>query len=208
MSIGEQLNNSKKVWLNSYHFRSFSLKLTKQFYYFQSKVSLHCIYFIEIEGLPHFKYIGKELASYFDRNPFYIYLRPFVFGFLNALKTKYNLAVYSKFSKKLLIFLLDLLQEEKEFFWISITHNIKNRPKNIEKFFTEGRSHKNVLMIDTSPKVAAYNTKNWIPIPKFTGERLDSNLLYLQKYLLGISDEIDVSNKISLNFYKSFLKRK
>ena len=136
------------------------MKSIKQFYFFQSKVSLHCIYFIEIEGLPHFKYIGKELASYFDRNPFYIYLRPFVFGFLNAIKNKFNLAVYSKYNKQLLIFLMDILQEEKEFFSISITHNIKKRTKSIDKFLTEGRSKKNVLLIDTSAKVAACNAMN------------------------------------------------
>lgn len=83
-----------------------------------------------------------------------------MFGFLNAIKNKFELAVYSKYNKQLLIFLLDILQEEKEFFSISITHNIKRRTKSIEKFLTEGRSKKNVLLIDTSAKVAACNTTN------------------------------------------------
>jgi len=72
--------------------------------------------------MPHYSYIDKEFASHFDRDPFYIYLRPFVFGFLNAIMAEYELVVYSELDKKLLIFLLDLLQAEKEYFTIVISH--------------------------------------------------------------------------------------
>jgi len=72
--------------------------------------------------MPHYSYIDKEFASHFGRNPFYIYLRPFIFGFLNAIMREYELVVYSKLDKKLLIFLLDILQAEKEYFTISISH--------------------------------------------------------------------------------------
>lgn len=83
-----------------------------------------------------------------------------MFGFLNSVKNKYNLVVYSKLDKKLLIFLLDIIQEEKEYFSISISHNIKGKPKVLQKFFSEGRSHNNVVLLDTSPKSAAYNEDN------------------------------------------------
>lgn len=150
--------------------------------------------------MPHFKYIGPQVAAHFDMEPFYIYLRPFAFGFLNSLQTCYDLAVYSRLDKKLLIFLLDLLQDEKEFFAISISHNVKGKPKMLAKFFTEGRSEKNVILIDSSPKVAAWNVNTCIPIHKFTGERLDSNLLYLQKYLLELSKVEDMSQRIAQDF--------
>jgi len=91
--------------------------------------------------MPYYRFIGPEVAKYFNRAPFYLYLRPFVFGFLNSIKQKYELAVYSKLDKKLLIFLLDIIQEEKEYFGISISHNITGKPKMIQKFFSEGRSH-------------------------------------------------------------------
>jgi hypothetical protein len=84
--------------------------------------------------------------------PFYIYLRPFIFGFLNTIKNFYDLAVYSHLDKKLLVFLLDILQDEKEFFSVSASHSNPKKPKKINKFFTEGRTSKNVLYIDSSPK--------------------------------------------------------
>lgn len=72
--------------------------------------------------MPHFSYVDKEFATHLGREPFYIYLRPFVFGFLKALMAEYELVVYSKLDKKLLIFLLDILQSENEYFTISISH--------------------------------------------------------------------------------------
>ena len=156
--------------------------------------------------MSYYRYIGPEVAQYFNTNPFYLYLRPCVFGFLNAIKQKYELAIYSRLDKKLLIFLLDIIQEEKEYFGISISHNLKDKPKALKKFYSEGRSQNNVLLLDTSPMSAAYNSDNCIPLPEFKGERLDVNLLYLQKYLLDLADEPDVSKKLRKNFYKCFLK--
>jgi len=49
--------------------------------------------------------------------------------------------VLSSLNKKLLIFLLDLLQEEKEFFDVSISHSSK-KTKIIENFFSEARTKK------------------------------------------------------------------
>ena len=150
--------------------------------------------------MPYYRYIGKNVARHFDRAPFYLYLRPFVFGFLNSLANEYELAVYSRIEKKLLIFLLDIIQEEKEYFTISISHNVKGKPKILSKFFTEGRSEKNVMLIDSNPKTMAANYSNCIPIHPFEGERLDSNLLYLQKYLLELNKEPDLNHRLAIDF--------
>jgi len=40
----------------------------------------------KISNMPFFKFIGTEVAKHFNRPPFYIYLRPFALGFLNAIK--------------------------------------------------------------------------------------------------------------------------
>ena len=82
--------------------------------------------------MPYFKYIGPEVSKYLGLNPFYLYLRPCIFGFLNSISQKYKLAVYSKLEKNLLIFLLDILQEDKEYFNISISHNLKGKPKQLK----------------------------------------------------------------------------
>jgi len=64
-----------------------------------------------------------------------------------------------------------------------------------------------VVLIDSSSKVAAFNSANCVPVPKFEGERLDSTLLYLQKYLLDLHEEPDVSVKIRNDFHTAFLNR-
>ena len=113
---------------------------------------------------------------------------------------EYELIVYSKLDKKLLIFLLDILQVNKEYFTISISHWTKTKLKLLNRFFTEGRSEKNAVLIDTDPKVAFANMYNWVPIHQFKGERLDVFLVYLRKYMLDLAAEEDCSSKIKKDF--------
>ncbi|CAI2370452.1 unnamed protein product [Moneuplotes crassus] len=154
----------------------------------------------KIEDMPFYSYIDKEFASHLGREPFYIYLRPFVFGFLKALMREYELVVYSKLEKKLLIFLLDILQSENEYFTISISHCVQGKPKCLSRFFTEGRSQKNMVLIDSSPEVASANMSNCVPIHPFKGEKLDVFLVYLRKYMLELSAMEDMSEKIEKDF--------
>ena len=150
--------------------------------------------------MPYYSYVDTEFASHFGQKAFYIYLRPFVFGFLNSIMSEYELIVYSKLDKKLTIFLLDTLQRDKEYFTISISHWVKNKLKLLDRFFTEGRSKKNMVLIDTDPKVAFANMPNWVPIHQFKGERLDVFLVYLRKYMLDLATEDDWSIKIKKDF--------
>jgi hypothetical protein len=89
------------------------------------------------------------------------------------IKEKYDLTIYSSVDKSLLIFLMDIIQGDKEFFNILITHETQSEPKSILKFMTEGRTHLNTILIDHDPKVIANNSKYSLPIPKFTGEAKD-----------------------------------
>jgi len=131
----------------------------------------------QIQNLPVFCHVGKKIGKNFGLGEFYIYLRPFTFGFLNLIKQEYDIAIYSSVDKALLIFLMDVIQGDKEFFNILITHETDNEPKSILKFMTEGRSHKNTILIDHDPKVlACYNSNYSLPIPKFTGIAKDSTL--------------------------------
>lgn len=155
---------------------------------------------IEIKNMPHYKYINRDIAQHFGMEAFYIYLRPFAFGFLNAISNFYELVVYSKLNKKLLVFILDILQEEKEFFSVSISSKLRTKAPIIHKFFTEGRSEKNVALIDWNAKSWAQNPNTCIPVHKFEGERMDANLLYLQKYLIEIASEPDLSKRIKQDF--------
>ncbi|CAI2377289.1 unnamed protein product [Moneuplotes crassus] len=154
----------------------------------------------EIEDMPHYSYVDREFASRLGRKPFYIYLRPFVFAFLKAIMREYELVVYSNLDKKLLIFLLDILQSENEYFTISISHCVPGKPKNLSRFFTEGRSKKNIVLIDSCPEVVRSNMGSCVPIHPFKGKRLDVFLVYLRKYMLDLSTMEDMSEKITKDF--------
>lgn len=137
-----------------------------------------------LDDLPYYCYVGKKIARRFGMTDFYVYLRPFTLWFLNIINEVYELAVYSSLDKQLVIFLLDIIQKDKEYFNMCITHSTDSEPKSINKFLKEGRSLKNSLLIDCDPEVIAYNS-NWsLPLPKFKGNPKDSTLLYLQKYVM------------------------
>lgn len=154
----------------------------------------------ELTTLPYYCYVSKRIAKKFGFGEFYVYLRPFTFGFLNVIKEIYDLAIYSSLNKNFLIFLMDIIQKEKEFFNICITHETSDEPKSILKFMREGRSSKNTLFIDHDPEVLAYNSAYSLPIPKFVGEQMDSTLLYLQKYLIDLNQHPDLSSKLRKDF--------
>lgn len=98
----------------------------------------------------------------------------------------YDIVVYSSMQKSLLIFIIDILQKEKEFFSICITHETINEPKSIFKFLKEGRDPSNTFIIDHDPEVVAYNSDFSLPIIKFEGK----HLLNLNKSLfLGLCIE-------------------
>lgn len=154
----------------------------------------------ELTTLPYYWYVSKKIGRKFGMGEFYIYLRPFTFGFLNLIKEKYDIAVYSKLPKNFLIFLIDIIQKEKEFFNIWITHETADEPKSILKFFKEGRTAKNTLFIDHDPEVLAYNSGYSLPVPKFEGVTKDSTLLYLQKYLIDLYEYPNISMKLKKDF--------
>lgn len=77
---------------------------------------------------------------------------------------------------------------------------MKDKPKFLGRFFTEGRSNKNMVLIDCCPEVASANMPNCVPIHPFKGERLDVFLVYLRKYMLDLSTMEDISEKIQKDF--------
>lgn len=160
----------------------------------------------DIGTLPYYWYVSKRIGRRFGRGEFYVYLRPFTFGFLNIIKERFDLAIYSSVDKEFLIFIMDILQRDKEFFNICITHEIGDEPKSISKFMQDGRSPKNTLLIDHDPEVWAFNADSSLPIPKFTGETKDSTLLYLEKYLIEMSDHVNVSNTLKKDFKNKILQ--
>lgn len=62
-------------------------------------------------------------------------------------------------------------------------------------------------MLDYKPEVVAANSEYWIPVTRFRGDPKDATLLYLEKYLLSIAEEPDVSKWIARDF-KDQLKRR
>jgi hypothetical protein len=154
----------------------------------------------ELPTLPYYWYVSKKIGKRFGRGDFYVYLRPFTFGFLNIVKERFDLAIYSSVDKEFLVFLLDIIQKDKEFFNIWITHATGDEPKSILKFLREGRTPKNTLFIDHNPEVLAYNADFSLPIQRFVGNTNDSTLLYLQKYLFDLSDCPNMSNKLKQDF--------
>lgn len=61
-------------------------------------------------------------------------------------------------------------------------------------------------MLDHDPEVIAYNSNNCIPIMPFKGDPKDATLLYLEKYLLKLSEANNMSLVIKQDFKDPILK--
>lgn len=153
-----------------------------------------------IPGLPIFYKLDKKEAKRYKMLPGFVYMRPFTICFLNTIKEKYDIAVYSTYHPDFLAKILGTLQQEKEIFVWCITNSSKEGPKRLKKFMNQGRSEKNSLIVDQDPQVVAFNVGSCVPVTKFQGVCKDSTLLFLEKYLLGLADWPNISSQIQIDF--------
>jgi hypothetical protein len=70
----------------------------------------------------------------------------------------------------------------------------------LRTFLTEDQNSKNTVIVDSRAETMAMNIGCWAPVHAFQGEKLDSDLLYLQKYLIDLSNEEDMGEKLVSDF--------
>lgn len=154
----------------------------------------------EVPNLPWLGYINEETAKWYNWQPFYIYMRPFAISLLNKLFQKYNLSIYSWFQRDLILLLLHHIEKESELFEIWVSSNGENWNKYLPNFFNDQWNKKNTIMLDYRPEVFAINSGSWVPVIKCKGNTKDATLLYLEKYLLSIAGQDDLSAWIQRDF--------
>ena len=81
------------------------------------------------------------MLNKFKVKPGFVYIRPFTVWFLNTISAKYNIAIYSEYSKEFLSTIIGELQNEKELFWVCVTNMPKEGPKLLTKFIDNTGRH-------------------------------------------------------------------
>jgi hypothetical protein len=177
----------------------------KKLIFFEIKDTIITVSPNVLPGLPIFHKLDKKQAKKYKMQPGFVYIRPFTICFLNTIKQKYDIIIYSSYHREFLALILGKLQSEREVFLCWVTNTASEGPKQLRKFLREGRTTKNTLLIDQDPTVVGHNSDIWVPVPKFSGQCKDATLLFLEKYLLNLAECKDVSRQITSDFYTSLL---
>jgi TFIIF-interacting CTD phosphatase-like protein len=131
---------------------------------------------------------GKEEIS--------IKLHTYIFDFLDDMKTKYELIIYSSLNRKYLQPILKYLEREKKYFEYSFDEtfclyaNVFQGIKYLN-FLCSTRSIKDIIVVDTSIKNFPLNSQNVITVP-WNLRSPEAALAKLGVVLNEISNESDV----------------
>lgn len=127
-------------------------------------------------------------------------LNPYVFDFLDDIKRKYELIVYSSLNRKYLQPILKYLEKEKKYFAYTFDEefclfaNVFQGMKYLNSLCGT-RSLKEIVVIDTSVKKYPLNSLNVVPIP-MNSHSPEIFLPKLGVILEEISKESDVQKAI------------
>ena len=133
--------------------------------------------------------------------------RPYVYDFLEDMKTKYELVVYSSFSNEYLQAAVDALEKKQRYFFhrfcdeFCLFANIAYSVKCLD-FLYANRSPADVIVVDNSPKALPLSPDNFLPINFYDGKQtLDSELPKLALVLDQLASVDDV--RVALRQYRT-----
>ncbi len=131
---------------------------------------------------------GQEVSLFF---------RPFMFEFLEEVRNKFELVIYSSLSKPYLDAIADRLEKTQKYFEhrfdesFCIFANISYGVKCID-FLLSNRSPENIIVVDTSARALPLTPENLVPIARYEGDPADCELARLAAVLDLLAKEPDV----------------
>ena len=130
--------------------------------------------------------------------------RPYMKEFLDDMSTKFELILYSTFSKQYVKALVEHIEKDKKYFsycfhdefclFANISCGIK-----CTDFLYGNRKLSDIILLDNSVKVFPFSPDNFVPISPFTGEDpKDIELVKLSAFLEKLAKEKDVPSAIRI----------
>lgn len=144
----------------------------------------------------------KEELSYkahFKFHEYYIYLRPYLHSFLDKLKSKFDVAIWSSADDKYVNSIIEMIYNEHSdfhFIWGRSKCTMRKNfeldkyvfEKHLKKVKQTGIPLENILIVDNSPEKLRVNYGNAIYIKSFYGNQNDIELLKLIDYIINFSN--------------------
>lgn len=143
--------------------------------------------------------INKETQQI---NEISIYYRPFLFEFLDEMKTKFELVIYCSLPDSYLNAIVNSMEKKTKYFSYRFGENFCIFPnyffsiKTID-FLLFNRSLSDIIAVDTIPKEYVFAPDNFVPITRYKGKGIhDAELIKLASVLDLLYIEEDIRKGI------------
>lgn len=151
------------------------------------------------ETLVHATKNKLPIKEDFKLEDYFIYKRPFLNDFLKSISEDFKIGIWSSASDFYVSEIVDTIKSkslEFEFIWGRSKCSRRRDfyfdeyvyEKRLDKLKKKGFPLEHILIIDDSPEKSRTNFGNAIHIKPFEGDLNDSELNFLQKYLLEIKN--------------------
>ena len=123
--------------------------------------------------------------------------RPFLHEFLEDVKSKFELIIYSSIGDKQLREILNCIEKKKKYFSYSFGEtfclfaNISSSVKCLD-FLLSNRTPADIIVIESTAKALPLSTDNLIPVAMYEGSNEDIELVKLASLLDSLSTQKDV----------------
>jgi len=150
-------------------------------------------------------------------NEISLLLRPFVYEFLEDVKTKFELILYSSLKNEYLIPIANYLEKIRLTTYFvhrfdenfCLFANISSGIKCLD-FLLENRRAQDIIVVDCTPKSLPLNPNNFIPIKRYegiiSGSKQDNELVKLSVILDNLS-KVDDAREVIKKFRYSMEKK-
>ena len=146
----------------------------------------------------------------------YVTLRPYLKEFLEDLRKRYEIIIYTAGDEDYANSILDYIESK---FGMHFSYRLyENQCVNscgscmfkYLNWLEKGRDMNNIVIVDNTIRNYALSLKNGIPIKSFFGSKNDKELIYLANYLRELYTMENVTDKIKYDFsaYLSSNKKK
>ena len=148
------------------------------------------------------EYIQIDPNAGVASNELSISYRPFLFEFLEDMKNKFELIIYSSFNKFYHQEIINCLQSKKKYFSyhfdesFCIFANVSSSVKCID-FLLENRPPSSIIVVENSPSSLPLSIDNMVPISVYDSSNpRDAELIKLGSFLDYLSSQKDVTAAI------------
>eukprot|EP00347_Sterkiella_histriomuscorum_P007194 403349905 len=156
--------------------------------------------------LPFFNEIISVKSYGIKESKFYLQFRPFLRKMLRILSQNFELIAYTSGDYEYAKSALNAIERNETFFQYRLTKDNCIRIQELNyhakdlRILLSNRDMKDIVIVDNQVTNFMLQIHNGLPIKEFHGDKNDTVLMSLTKYLMSFKDVHDVRDKISTDF--------